>query len=147
MFKEIFRPDSTYAIYSKEQTLINSVRQCSKNYLNNEVKLFLSTKLVTDVIKEDQNEIVAKYHNETHTGINETNSQLKIKYYWPNMKSTITNEINKCELCILTKYERNPYNLKFQGPLLAKKPFDTLFIDTFSFDNCKFLTIIDSFSR
>lgn len=30
---------------------------------------------------------------------------------------------------------------------MARKPFDTLFIDTFSFQNCKFLTIIDSFSR
>lgn len=148
MMKEILRPDITYGIYSKEPFLIDSFRKISKTFLNNQVKLFIATKFTADIVnEEDQQSIVSKYHDETHTGINETYNHLKTKYFWPNMKSIITNEINKCELCLQAKYERNPYNVKFQGPLLARKPFDTLFIDTFSFQNCKFLTIIDSFSR
>ena len=43
--------------------------------------------------------------------------------------------------------KETPTTSKCTDPLLARKPFDTLFMDTFSFQNSKFLTIIDSFSR
>ena len=46
-----------------------------------------------------------------------------------------------------SKYERHPYKLKFSGPLLAKRPFDILHIDTFYFQNSTFVTITDLFSR
>lgn len=116
--------------------------------MNQTAKFVISHQLHQDVIdNEIQKDIITKYHDETHNGINETYQNLKQKYFWPNMKSMITNEINKCELCLKSKYERNPCNIKMAGPLLAKQPFDTLYIDTFSFQNSKFLTIIDSFSR
>lgn len=59
----------------------------------------------------------------------------------------IVREINTCDLYLQAKYERNPYNVKLGGPLLAKKQFDTIHLDTFTFQNCKFLTIIDSISK
>ena len=62
------------------------------------------------------------------------------------MKDTITRVVNNCEICLQSKYERHPYNPKFAGPLLAKRPFDLIHLDTFSFLNSKFLTIIDLFS-
>jgi len=63
------------------------------------------------------------------------------------MKEMITTIINKCDTCLRSKYERHPYDVRFQGPLLAKRPFDVIHIDTFSFQGSKFLTIIDLFSR
>lgn len=59
----------------------------------------------------------------------------------------ITETINKCELCLQSKYERHPYQLKMSGPLLSQRPFHIIHIDTFSFSNSKFLTIVDLFSR
>lgn len=148
MFKEIFRPNMTYAIFSKEQELIKAVQDFSKTFLNNNVKIFISTKYHKDILKEEeQKDIITSYHSETHTGINETYSKLRSEYFWPNMKDMIVHEINTCDLCLQAKYERNPYNVKLGGPLLAKKPFDTIHLDTFTFQNCKFLTIIDSFSK
>jgi transposase InsO family protein len=63
------------------------------------------------------------------------------------MKTKINKMINECETCLQSKYERHPYQIPFSGPLLAKRPFDVIHIDTFSFDNNKFLTIIDLFSK
>lgn len=96
---------------------------------------------------ENQKEIATEYHERTHNGINETYNNLKQKYYWTNMKQTITDIINLCDTCLQAKYERHPYNLKLSGPLLAKRPFEVIHLDTFSFSNSKFLTIVDLFSR
>ena len=148
MIKEIIQPNMTYGLFANDKYLLYSFTRLCKTNLNQTVKLVISNQFVRDIIDEEsQRDIVTEYHNLTHNGINETYEQLKRKYFWPNMKVMITHEINKCELCLKTKYERNPYNVKMQGPLLARKPFDTLFMDTFSFQNSKFLTIIDSFSR
>lgn len=48
---------------------------------------------------------------------------------------------------LFTQYERHPYNVPFSGPLLAKKLFNIIHIDTFSFNKSKFLRIIDLFSK
>lgn len=63
------------------------------------------------------------------------------------MHETINKIINTCELCLQAKYERKPYKIPMLGPMLAKKPFEVIHIDTFSFDKSKFLTIIDLFSK
>lgn len=119
-----------------------------KNTFNTTIKIILSTNYCKDVTDpESQKEVVTEYHEQNHNGINETYNQLKNKFYWPNIKTTIINIINNCETCQAVKYERHPYNPKFKGPLLARRPFEYIHIDTFSFLGSKFLTIIDLFSR
>lgn len=54
MFREIFRPNMTYAIYSKEQELVKAIRDFSKTFLNNNAKLFISTKYHKDILNEDE---------------------------------------------------------------------------------------------
>jgi len=148
MFKEIFRPHENYGIFFMDAKLrLPFIEFCKTNF-NYSVKLIISNNYCKDVVHVDnQKDTVKTYHDKTHNGISETYNYLKQKYYWPNMKNTITEIINSCELCLKAKYERNPYKLKFSGPLLAKRPFDVIHIDTFSFQNSKFLTIIDLFSR
>lgn len=120
----------------------------SKIILDGKCKIFICKTYLRDVITDDEQiDIVKRYHDVTHTGITETESHIKLQYYWPKIKETVTKVVNTCQLCLRAKYERNPYVLKFQGPLLAKRPFDIVHIDTFSFENSKFLTIIDLFSR
>lgn len=146
--KEIIRPDLCYGIYCYNEELKKPLMEIVKDTFNDSVKLFLSNKYCLDVINEEsQDEIVTEYHEKNHNGITETINHLKGKYYWPNMKTTVTNFINHCDTCLQAKYERHPYNLKFSGPLLAKRPFDIIHCDTFSFQGSNFLTIIDLFSR
>lgn len=82
-----------------------------------------------------------------HNGIVETYNHLKNKYCWLDMRVKINKIFNECEVRIQSKYERRPYNVPFAGPLVAKRPFEVVHIDTFSFDNYTFLTIIDVFSK
>lgn len=63
------------------------------------------------------------------------------------MKTKINAIINKCETCLQSKYERHPYKTVFSGPLLAKRPFEVVHGDIFKFNNYKFLTLIDLFSK
>ncbi|POS82904.1 hypothetical protein EPUL_005150, partial [Erysiphe pulchra] len=146
--EEILRPNETYGIFFRDDKLrIPFVRFCKKSF-NYSVKFFISNTLLLDVpCEENQSEIISEYHDKNHNGISETYSHLSKKYYWPKMRNKITEIINKCELCLQSKYERHPYKLKFSGPLLAKRPFEVIHIDTFSFQNSKFLTIIDLFSK
>lgn len=152
-FREIMNDtieaDKTYGVFIFDLQLKYTFCNLASKTLNNgKFKLFICDKYLNDVTTlEEQEKIVNEYHNKTHTGILETENHLKIKYYWPKMRDIITKIINTCSLCLKSKYERNPYVLKFQGPLLAKRPFQILHLDTFSFENSKFLTIIDLFSR
>lgn len=148
LFKEILRPNESYGIYFRDNKLrLPLVRFCKESF-NYSAKLFISNIYLLDVIcEENQKEIISEYHDKNHNGISESHKFLSKKYYWPKMKNKITEIINKCELCLQSKYERHPYRLKFSGPLLAKRPFEVIHIDTFSFLNSKFLTIIDLFSK
>lgn len=96
---------------------------------------------------EEQEDVIQNYHDGNHNGVTETYNHLKQKYYWPDLKTSVNKYINECETCLINKYECHPHKLKFSGPLLARKPFDIIHIDVFSFDKCKFLTIIDLFSK
>lgn len=148
VLREIINPNSTYGVHFVDEVIKKPFITLCKQILNNQTKLFISNKLCRDVTKlEEQIDIVTQYHNETHNGISETCNHLKEQYYWPNMKTIVTNIINQCDECLQSKYERHPYQIQFQGPLVAKRPFDVVHIDTFSFQNSKFLTIIDLFSK
>ena len=116
--------------------------------LNITVKLAFAITYVFDITdKTQQKEIIANYHKSNHNGITETYNHIKQKYYWPQLLDSITIFINSCEICLQNKYERHPYKIAYEGPLLSEKPFKTLHLDIFQFSNCQFLTIIDSFSK
>lgn len=146
--REILQPDLTYCVYFINESIKIPFVNLIKDIFNYSAKIFISTTYCKDVTDPDiQKTLVSEYHDSNHNGINETLNQLKNKFFWPNMKNTITQTLNTCDVCLQSKYERHPYNPKFSGPLLAKRPFEILHIDTFSFQNSKFLTIIDLFSR
>lgn len=149
VLKEIITPNKLYGVYFENQILEHEVRKImSKIFNENNVKFIKCTKLAKDVVKTDtQSKIIKDYHNSNHNGINETYEHLKRDFYWPNMKNKISLFINKCEICLQSKYERNPYKTIFSGPLVAKRPFEIVHGDIFRFNNHKFLTLIDLFSK
>ena len=146
--RDIFAPNLQYGIYFVEQEIKEPFLRIFMKTFNRTVKIVVCNSFCKDITTSDaQKDLVNNYHEQNHNGINETYKHLKSKYFWPNMMNTITDIINRCETCLQSKYERHPYNPKLQGPLLAKRPFDIVHIDTFTFQNSKFLTIIDLFSR
>lgn len=148
MFKETINPNNLYGIYFKDKGLESIFLQVTQNLFDNKIKIIKSNNLAKDLEKsEKQSEVINEYHSKNHNGITETYQHLKLLYYWPDMKTKINKIINECETCLVSKYERNPYKIQLSGPLLAKKPFDIIHIDVFSFEGNKFLTIIDLFSR
>lgn len=94
-------------------------------------------------------EIIKNYHEgkENHRGIDETEQNIKNRYYWPNIKSSVQTYINDCEICQQSKYERHPVRMKLNVTPTASKPFEIIHLDTFTLEQTKFLTIIDSFSK
>lgn len=146
--KEIINPSSVYGVYFHEEAIEHLFRETLTQLFDDKVKLIKCNILCRDVQKsEDQDEAINEYHDNNHNGVIETHNQLRKKYYWPDMKIKINKHINECETCLLNKYERHPHKIQLSGPLLAKKPFDIVHIDIFSFDKCKFLTVIDLFSK
>ena len=146
--KEYITPNLTYCFFFADESLKPIFLNICKEFLNQSIKFFISNILCQDVtLPESQEEIVLEYHEKTHNGITETLNHLNNKFFWPKMRETITKIINTCETCLQAKYERHPYKVPFSGPLLAKRPFEIIHIDTFSFQNSKFLTIIDLFTR
>lgn len=145
---EIIDLNKSNAFYFIDHRIRPTFLAICQNLFNDSVKLFLCNTYLKDVTKsEEQKELTKNYHDKTHNGIHETYEHLRKEFYWPKMKDTISNIVNQCNSCLRSKYERNPYKIPLQGPISAKRPFDTLHIDTYTFQNTKFLTIIDLFSR
>lgn len=148
IFKEIIRPDLSFTIFIPDPELKVEFQRMTAANLNPSARLILSSIYLTDVTNpEQQKEIISNYHQNNHNGIVETYNHIKQKYYWPKLRDSITHLINNCEICLQSKYERHPYKIAYEGPLLSEKPFKTLHLDLFQFSNCQFLTIIDSFSK
>lgn len=59
---------------------------------------------------ERQIELILKYHTglTNHRGLDETEKQLKQKYYWPNIRTSVQKVLNNCSQCAVVKYDNNP---------------------------------------
>ena len=121
----------------------------TKNSYNHSYKLIKSNVFLNDVDNENrQKELIIYHHNKTcHRGINEGLLALSKLYYWPNMKTNLTEYINNCDTCQQAKYDRHPPKIKFSLTPTPSQPLESIHIDTFQICNVKFLTIIDIFSR
>lgn len=53
----------------------------------------------------------------------------------------------KCEICIKSKYGRHPVKVEINVTPTPTRPFEIIHIDTYTLEQTKFLTIMDSFSK
>lgn len=149
--KENIIPDKTYFLYFESPEMYEPfceiVRKTFK-WPSIKFKRCL-TKLIDITDKNEIPTIIKNYHESktNHRGIDETESKIKDKYYWPNIKASIQTYINQCEICQKSKYERHPINIKMNITPTAVRPFEIIHLDTYTLEQTKFLTIIDSFSK
>lgn len=121
-----------------------------KHFSEKGPKLIRCTKLINTVTDKEEQILLVKNHHEgkvNHRGINETLEHLKRNYYWIGMKTTISQYINSCDICQRAKYARKkPYS-----PLMLtntpSKPFQIIHMDVFQYENKKYLTLVDAFSK
>lgn len=83
---------------------------------NNGIKLTKTNAVLNDIINPaEQLEIIERYHTgkTNHRGINENYEHIRKTYYWPSLLDDVTKYINNCEVCQITKYDRDPQNRNF----------------------------------
>ena len=106
-----------------------------KNFKWPSIKFKLCLNKLIDVTeKQDKPEIIKNYHEgkSNHRGIDETDQKIKDKYYWPNLKNSIQTYINDCEICQISKYDRNPVKMQMNITPTATKPFKIMHLDTYT---------------
>lgn len=148
--KEYLRPNIPYGVFFEADLYETLASILINKFKTTELKLTKCTKKLMDVTDlEDQTNIILYNHRQErfHRGIDETYNHIKRSYFWPNLKESITNIINRCELCLKCKYERNPMKPAYNITHTPSRPFETVHIDTLTVEKHKFLTIIDKFSK
>ena len=114
------------------------------------IHLIICTKQVQTIENaNEQRRIIEDYHNSktNHRGETETLKKLQRQYYWIKQIETIREIIKRCEVCNRVKYDREPYVTPQMITPTPEEPFQIIQIDLFYFENFKFLTTIDLFSK
>ena len=101
---------------------------------------------------QQQREIAVLYHTFGHFGITRNYKQLKQRFYWNGIKSTVTEVCTTCDRCQRAKTPKE----KNKGPLthiitpsrpMHQLSIDFLAIDTKAQTKCKILTCVDEFTK
>ena len=143
-----FNHGKTNAIYLDNDTFEKIKILKIENFDN--VKIVRCLVKLIDIIDENQlEEIISTEHlKNNHRGINENYSELKVKYYYPQLIKKITEYINNCETCTVSKYERKPTLIPYQISETPKKPNEIIHMDVFySIHKSQFVTMIDKFTK
>lgn len=114
---------------------------------------FIVCKNITTVPPvEERQQIIFDFHcdpNNYHKGIKETTNKIRQLYKWKNMHNEIAELITLCPTCQMSKIDRvngiQPLNIRFIDS--KDKPFESISVDLFFFDNEIFLTIIDNLTK
>lgn len=140
-----------YHLYFEEPEIYPQFSEViRKNFKWPQLKLVRCTLKRENVFTDEERFEIIKLHHEgkaNHRGIEETHHRIGLRYYWPNMKNSITTFINQCNNCCLSKYDRKPIKTYMNVTPTPSKPLEVIHIDTYSIERTKFLTIIDSFSK
>lgn len=149
--KEHTIADRTFHCYFYSEDLYIAFSRVYTTVFNDRgPKLYRCTSRVTLVEnKTEQTDIIRKFHEgkRVHRGIQETYKQIQKHYHWPNMLLTVQAFVNRCEMCLQAKYERNPLRPPLAVTGTPTKPMEHLFMDLYSTGGATFLTIIDNFSK
>lgn len=152
ILKEHLQPNKLSAIYCPDDELFLTIQNIFEQFFSCQkiFKVLRCTKFVTDVFEEiEQDDLIKNQHDlNGHRGIEEIYAQLRRHYYFPYMRSKISQYVNLCKICMENKYDRNPPKLKFEITQNPKQPLDICHADIFYVNKTNtFFTIIDKFSK
>lgn len=119
-----------------------------KDYSN--LKIVRCLKKLIDILDEEYlEEIISNEHlKNNHRGCNENYKEIKDKYYYPYLYKKVSEFINNCEVCMLSKYERNPDLVPYKISETPRRPHEIIHMDVFySINKSIFVTMIDKFSK
>lgn len=143
--------NSTFHMFFDNDKMYEDFCRVYNRYFNNHgPKLIRCTQERTYLRKKEEiNETIRMYHESktNHRGSQETYDKLKQKYYWSNMLNTIQEYINKCNICQKGKYDRRPPRIPMNQTPTQQKPFEIVFMDTFTIEQKIYLTLVDSFLK
>lgn len=131
-----------------EKKIINILKSSFSSKLTK--NMIVSHQKLEDVVDTKEQRKIIHYHHQgkqVHRGFNQTIASIRRLYFWPLLDNDVKNFINECVPCQSAKYERNPVKIKYQLTPTPSKPLQKLHIDIYFIDNCKFLTLIDPFSK
>lgn len=149
--KEYTAPGKVYYVYFYDEKHYLQFNEVYREQISKDgPKLIRCIKMVNTIKDREEQLMFIKHHHEgktNHRGITETLERLKINYYWRNMKTSISNFINNCEICQRTKYGRKtPYT-----PLMLTQtpsgPFEIVHMDIFTYAAKNYLTLVDAFTK
>lgn len=119
-------------------------------YLYPKTNFIICKNIVTMPPTEERQQIIFDFHNNPnnfHKGIKETTNKIRQLYKWKNMHKEIAEFITLCPTCQISKIDRKnrTQSLNIKDP--PDKPFESLSVDLFYFDNNILLTIIDNLTK
>lgn len=134
---------------------ITDFKSASNRLLNN-LQIILIQTPITVENKDERQQIIAKFHCDElyggHSGKKKLFAKLKSHYYWKNMYRDITNFIENCHTCKLSKPNRKTKEELVLTPTPCK-PFEIVQIDTIgpmtksNSGNQYAVTILDEMSK
>lgn len=148
--KQYLAPNKLSAIMADDETFKILQSTYSKYFAQSKLFKLIRCKILLEDIRnpDDQDKLINEYHsNHNHRGIQETLEHLKRDYFFPYMKSKITQCINHCNICQAMKYDRRPPKPVFEKPEIPSKPLDIVHMDVYSINKRNILTLIDKFSK
>lgn len=149
--KKYIPPKIKHAIYFASNEMYEPLCEIIRRiFKNTSFDLVKCNGVLEDVNnKERQTQIIRNYHEgkTNHRGITEVETQIKRRYYWPSMRNHIQENINICETCQTSKYDRFLAKPKFMLTPTPTKPLQIIHMDVFQVSSQKFLTIVDTFSK
>lgn len=147
-FKNFLNPKGQNCIKAPVSLLQLIQETYRKHFSVNQIyKVFISETLLEDVrLDEQQDEMVKETHTFGHRGLKENKKQILQKFFFPSLERKLKILIESCNTCKKAKYDRKPPNL-IKKSHFGKEPLEEIHIDIFFLKGCKFLTIVDSFSK
>lgn len=88
--------------------------------------MVICAKQLQDVKTEDEIiETLKTYHEgkTNHRGLDHTEARIKRVYYWPKLRESFQAYINNFDICLVTKYDRNPLKSNLISPLRPSNHF------------------------
>lgn len=82
-----------------------------------------------------------------HQGIDKVQNELKLKYYYPNYLTEISNIINNCKLCNECKFDHISHKIPFKITPPTYEVRDKFVVDIWKWDGTNYVTCIDVFSK